>query len=216
MQRVVAERYTRDDLECGLLRGQTLSAGRMASLGAAVSADPPIAPRGGGGGGGGASVTAGAGSFGFGWLVIDTNVALHQIDLLEHRGCGAVPALDHVVVTQTVVEEVRHNNTTSVPTRLWSRCWARMVMTIMAQLTMPQQRVSSCERRQVVPTTRGRIIIIIIIIMMPMMTIMMVPGASQQHVGAQAAGRAARRPLALDRVPAQRAPRPHRAHAPPR
>ena len=79
--RECVERYVRDDLQCGLLHGQPLSAERFASVGAAAG----------------------------GWLVIDTNVALHQIDLLEHRGC-ACAALDHIVVTQTALEEVRHNN----------------------------------------------------------------------------------------------------------
>ena len=41
------------------------------------------------------------------WLVPDTNVVLHQLDLLERRGC---PGLDHIVILETVVEEVRHNN----------------------------------------------------------------------------------------------------------
>ena len=79
--RECVEHYVRDDLQCGLLHGQPLSAERFASVGAAAG----------------------------GWLVIDTNVALHQIDLLEHRGC-ACAALDHIVVTQTALEEVRHNN----------------------------------------------------------------------------------------------------------
>lgn len=37
------------------------------------------------------------------YLVLDTNVVLHQIDLLER------PALRDVIVLQTVLEEVRHN-----------------------------------------------------------------------------------------------------------
>eukprot|EP00873_Tetraselmis_striata_P021093 jgi/Tetstr1/441357/TSEL_029608.t1 len=36
------------------------------------------------------------------YLVIDTNVALHQIDLLEH------PAVEDVIVTSVVLQEVRH------------------------------------------------------------------------------------------------------------
>ena len=40
------------------------------------------------------------------YLVIDTNVALHQIDLLER------PALRDVIVLQTVLEEVKHNKIT--------------------------------------------------------------------------------------------------------
>uniref|UniRef100_A0A383VI63 Uncharacterized protein n=1 Tax=Tetradesmus obliquus TaxID=3088 RepID=A0A383VI63_TETOB len=38
------------------------------------------------------------------YLVIDTNVALHQMDFLEH------PAISDVVVCRTVVEEVEHRN----------------------------------------------------------------------------------------------------------
>eukprot|EP00879_Flechtneria_rotunda_P021039 GHRR01022163.1.p1 GENE.GHRR01022163.1~~GHRR01022163.1.p1 ORF type:complete len:742 (+),score=218.81 GHRR01022163.1:116-2341(+) len=38
------------------------------------------------------------------YLVIDTNVALHQMDFLEH------PAIKDVVVCRTVVEEVEHRN----------------------------------------------------------------------------------------------------------
>jgi exosome complex exonuclease DIS3/RRP44 len=34
------------------------------------------------------------------YLVIDTNVALHQLDFLEH------PAITDVIVTKTVLEEV--------------------------------------------------------------------------------------------------------------
>jgi exosome complex exonuclease DIS3/RRP44 len=39
-------------------------------------------------------------------LVVDTNIALHQIDVLEHR----CPAIALVVVTQTVLQELRHLN----------------------------------------------------------------------------------------------------------
>lgn len=38
-------------------------------------------------------------------LVLDTNVVLHQMDLLETDGCLA---LDDVIIPQTVMEEVRH------------------------------------------------------------------------------------------------------------
>ena len=37
------------------------------------------------------------------YLVLDTNVVLHQIDLLER------PTLCDVIITQTVLDEVRHN-----------------------------------------------------------------------------------------------------------
>jgi PIN domain len=39
-------------------------------------------------------------------LIIDTNIALHQIDILEHK----CPATGLVVVLQTVLQEVRHRN----------------------------------------------------------------------------------------------------------
>lgn len=38
------------------------------------------------------------------YLIIDTNIALHQIDLLEH------PAMRNVVLLQTVLEEVKHRS----------------------------------------------------------------------------------------------------------
>ena len=41
------------------------------------------------------------------WLIPDTNVILHQMDLLE---CSSCDALNHLIVLETVVEEVRHNN----------------------------------------------------------------------------------------------------------
>lgn len=39
------------------------------------------------------------------YLVLDTNVVLHQIDILEED------ALVNVIILQTVLEEVRHRNT---------------------------------------------------------------------------------------------------------
>jgi hypothetical protein len=39
-------------------------------------------------------------------LLVDTNVALHQIDILEHKS----PVTAIVVILQTVLEEVRHLN----------------------------------------------------------------------------------------------------------
>ena len=43
------------------------------------------------------------------YIVLDTNVVLHQMDVLEHRGveCGV---LDRLVICQTVAEEVRRND----------------------------------------------------------------------------------------------------------
>ena len=39
-------------------------------------------------------------------IVIDTNIALHQIDVLEHD----CPATSHIVITQTLLQELRHLN----------------------------------------------------------------------------------------------------------
>lgn len=39
------------------------------------------------------------------YLVLDTNVVLHQIDILEEE------ALKNVIILQTVLEEVKHQNT---------------------------------------------------------------------------------------------------------
>jgi exosome complex exonuclease DIS3/RRP44 len=46
-------------------------------------------------------------------LVVDTNIALHQMDLLEHAG----GAFDNVVYLQTMLDEVRHRDH-----RIYSRC----------------------------------------------------------------------------------------------
>jgi hypothetical protein len=40
---------------------------------------------------------------GISWLVPDTNVVLHQMDLLEHAGCAQ---LDHIIILETVADEV--------------------------------------------------------------------------------------------------------------
>ena len=69
----VRQQYLRDDLPTG----------------APLLDDPELEPR--------LSATATQ------YLVIDTNVVLHQIDLLER------PALTDVIVLQTVLDEVRHN-----------------------------------------------------------------------------------------------------------
>lgn len=38
------------------------------------------------------------------FLIVDTNVVLHQIDLLEH------PKLTNVIILETVLQEVKHRN----------------------------------------------------------------------------------------------------------
>ena len=72
---VVREHYLRDDLPHPLPGGEP--------------APPPGRPQ----------LAASAEVF----AVLDTNVVLHQIDLLER------PTLCDVIVTQTVLDEVRHN-----------------------------------------------------------------------------------------------------------
>jgi hypothetical protein len=44
-----------------------------------------------------------------GWIVPDTNVALHQFDLLEHAATACGP-LDRLVISQTLLDEVKHND----------------------------------------------------------------------------------------------------------
>jgi len=81
----VGEKYLRDDLGCGRLHGAVVDAATLSGL--ALGAR----------GGDGAPI---------GWVVPDTNVVLHQMDVLEHRG----GSLDRLVIAQTVAEEVRHND----------------------------------------------------------------------------------------------------------
>jgi exosome complex exonuclease DIS3/RRP44 len=85
--RIVEESYLRTDLGLGARHGRTLAAADFAL--------PDL---------GSGATTA---SFPLAWLVPDTNVLLHQLDLLECVGC---PALDFVVVLETVADEVKHNN----------------------------------------------------------------------------------------------------------
>ena len=87
IRKEVQEKYLRDDLGFGLLHGAVVSAEDL--------------------------VEAARGALGrgeaYGWVVPDTNVVLHQMDVLEHRGveCGV---LDRLVICQTVAEEVRRND----------------------------------------------------------------------------------------------------------
>jgi len=84
--RIVEESYLRTDLGLGSRHGCTLGVEdfELPDLGSGKEASIPLA-----------------------WLVPDTNVLLHQLDLLESLGC---PALDHIVVLETVADEVKHNN----------------------------------------------------------------------------------------------------------
>ncbi|KAI9221724.1 hypothetical protein BC828DRAFT_380287 [Blastocladiella britannica] len=83
---VVKEHYLRDDIYCGSLLCSVCPNGPTALL----SRDPPTADR-----------------LGKHYLVPDTNVFLHHMDLMDH------PAIMDVVVAQTVLEEVRHRNLTT-------------------------------------------------------------------------------------------------------
>lgn len=88
--KVVREHYLRDDIHCGI-EGCELCGPPLAPPAALAAGNPaPMsrAPHGGA------------------YIVIDTNVALHQMDLLE----TSIPPLCDMVVPQTVMAEVAHRN----------------------------------------------------------------------------------------------------------
>lgn len=78
--RLVKEQYLHDDIECGYYLGRQLSKQELRAL-VAQSPSKQL-------------------------LVVDTNIALHQIDVLEHP----CPATSLVVVLQTVLQELKHLN----------------------------------------------------------------------------------------------------------
>lgn len=78
--RFVRERYQRTDIGLGSLRGAVLDATALQDL---VEECPNQT-----------------------LVVIDTNIALHEIDLLEQQS----PLTALLVVTQTVLQELRHRN----------------------------------------------------------------------------------------------------------
>ena len=78
--RLIHEKYLRTDVGCGYVGGIQLSEDRLRGM---VSESPHQQ-----------------------CLVIDTNIALHQIDLLEYK-CSAISI---VIVLQTVLQELRHLN----------------------------------------------------------------------------------------------------------
>uniref|UniRef100_A0A7S2B4Y1 Ribosomal RNA-processing protein 44 n=1 Tax=Octactis speculum TaxID=3111310 RepID=A0A7S2B4Y1_9STRA len=90
--RIVEEQYIRKDLGFGSWQGRTLQKMDLVELlkndKVGSKKQEPKAP----------DVM---------WLVPDTNVVLHQMDLLENSGC---PSLDHIIILETVLQEVRHNN----------------------------------------------------------------------------------------------------------
>ncbi|KAJ1392550.1 hypothetical protein B484DRAFT_408459 [Ochromonadaceae sp. CCMP2298] len=77
---IVQERYLRSDLDCGVMHGALLTASALRD----VVAQAPHRQL----------------------LVVDTNIALHQIDLLEF----SCPATALLVLTQTVLQELKHLN----------------------------------------------------------------------------------------------------------
>lgn len=91
VRRVVRERYLRDDIAC-------LSRASDEGAAAPSTGGPPS------GGPGTDLCRLSARPYHGRYLVLDTNVVLHQIDLLE-RSC---PALCDVVILGTVLEETKH------------------------------------------------------------------------------------------------------------
>ncbi|KAA0145584.1 hypothetical protein FNF31_08018 [Cafeteria roenbergensis] len=83
MMAVVRERYLRDDVPC-MVPGAADDSEEAAAAGQAtmLSAEP----------------------YEGNYLVLDANVALHQLDLLETQDCAA---LQDCIVPQTAAEEVR-------------------------------------------------------------------------------------------------------------
>ncbi len=78
--KIVQEKYLRHDVECGYLVGNIVSADTLREA-VAQSSQKQL-------------------------LVIDTNIALHQIDILEY----ICPVISMIVVPQTVLQELRHLN----------------------------------------------------------------------------------------------------------
>ncbi len=75
--KLVREHYLRDDVYCGSILCQRCTNQTVFTL-----TRPESSP----------------------YLVLDTNIILHQMDVLEH------PALKNVIIPQTVLEEVRHRS----------------------------------------------------------------------------------------------------------
>ena len=78
--KLTQEKYLRSDAGCGYLHGSQIESSDLRTL----VAEAPHKQL----------------------LIIDTNIALHQIDILDHR----CPATSLVVVLQTVLQELRHLN----------------------------------------------------------------------------------------------------------
>ena len=76
----VQEKYLHADLECGFMGGIAVSSNKLGDM---VSQAPHKQ-----------------------LLVIDTNIAMHQIDVLEYN----CPATSMMVILQTVMQELKHLN----------------------------------------------------------------------------------------------------------
>ncbi len=76
----VQMKYLRSDLECGVAGGKVVSADTLRDL----VAQAPHSHL----------------------LIIDTNIALHQIDVLEYNS----PSTSLIVIMQTVLQELKHLN----------------------------------------------------------------------------------------------------------
>lgn len=78
--KIVREKYLRDDLDAGYLHGKKIDRLLLQEL--VTASDHKTL------------------------LVIDTNIALHQIDALEY----ACPVMSLIVIPQTVLQELKHLN----------------------------------------------------------------------------------------------------------
>lgn len=106
VQKILRERYLRDDVYCGRRDCQQC-------LARGIDAQAALSNRTFEAGAGLQEHGAKAADKGLGQhiIVIDTNVALHQMDFLESSaGASLGPSVTNVVVLQTVLDEVRHRS----------------------------------------------------------------------------------------------------------
>jgi exosome complex exonuclease DIS3/RRP44 len=102
VQKIIRERYLRDDVSCGRqgcevcqTRSQPSQEGR--SEGCTMLQ--------------GTGSTSNTSDLGNHFIVLDTNVVLHQMDLLESNlGDTSSPPFTNVIILQTVLDEVRHRS----------------------------------------------------------------------------------------------------------
>lgn len=101
IHRVVKEHYVRDDIECvqfnfggAIVPRETISCcTRLGHCRSGSELDPSCKPE-------NAKLSAGADHY----LIVDTNIVLHQTDFLEHS------AITDVIILSTVYQEVHHKN----------------------------------------------------------------------------------------------------------